>query len=124
MAREEGVYRQGNPWRRIHAIHARSFCRSVLGSVRPSPHQALALAALGREHGAFQVINAQFGAVRVAEGEFVQVALQVLFTAVLVDAIHPSLEDAEESRLPLRQSPKKQIPLRQSSVPHMIELLL
>src|SRR3712207_3753910 len=43
------------------------------------------------------VFNAELAAGVVAEAELVEVALQVLLAAVLIDAAHPTLEHAEEA---------------------------
>ena len=42
--------------------------------------------------GAITVIAAERGAVAVAEIKFGKIAMQVLFSAVLIDAAHPALE--------------------------------
>lgn len=44
---------------------------------------------------AFRVINAEAGAVRIPEIEFVQIRLQVLFAAVVIHATHAALENAK-----------------------------
>ena len=45
---------------------------------------------------AFRVINAKGNAVRISKIEFVQICLQVTFSAVLIDTGHTALEDTEE----------------------------
>jgi hypothetical protein len=61
--------------------------------VRPPVGQALALDASRSDLSAHQIIVPKFDAVAVAEIEFRQIAVQVLFLAVLVDALHSALED-------------------------------
>lgn len=63
----------------------------------PPIGQALTGDALKREVGALVVIDAERHAVAVTEVELGKVALQVLRTAMLVDAAHPALEDAEKA---------------------------
>ena len=57
--------------------------------------EALADDALQQRVGAVAVIAAKSLTVGVAEVKFSQIAVQVLLLAVLVDALHPALEDAE-----------------------------
>jgi len=52
---------------------------------------------MDRQHRALGIVNPQFGAVAVPEAEFIQVALEVLLAAVLVNPDHAALEDAEGS---------------------------
>jgi len=49
----------------------------VFGLVSLSPHQTLALAVLQRDAGTFDIVNAQRGAVAVAETGFVQIPLEM-----------------------------------------------
>lgn len=71
----------------------RACCLTVLGFVRPPISKALAVDALQGQIGAASIVNAQLGAVGIAEIELVQVTLQVLFATVLVGANHAALED-------------------------------
>ena len=57
--------------------------------------QTLALDAIQGFGCPLLIVNAEPDAVVVAEVELRQVAVQVLFLAVLIDAAHPSLEHAE-----------------------------
>jgi hypothetical protein len=75
---------------------ARASGRGVLGFVNPPIGAALAVHAAGGQHGAGIIVNAELGAVVVAEGEFVRIALQVLLAAALVNINQPAREDAEE----------------------------
>jgi hypothetical protein len=59
--------------------------------------QPLALRALDCAVSAFSVVNAKGDAVRIAKVEFVQVSLQVVFPAVLIDARHATFEDTKKS---------------------------
>ena len=43
------------------------------------------------------VVHAELGAVAVAEIELRQIAVQMLFAAMLIDALHAALEDREEA---------------------------
>lgn len=63
--------------------------------VRPCVGQALANDALQALDGALAVIHAQSRALFIAELKFSQIAVLVLFAAVLVNALHAALEDAE-----------------------------
>src|SRR5689334_22152101 len=90
MARTE------QPWAN-HLASWRRLCLRVLGFVRPSIGQPLALGALDRLLGALAVFDAECLAHVVAELEFGQIAVQVLLAAVLIDALHPALENREVS---------------------------
>ncbi len=57
------------------------------GSVRPSISQALADDASGQGLGAAAVVNAKRSAVVVAEIKFRQIAMQMLFAAMLVPTL-------------------------------------
>jgi len=52
--------------------------------------------AIDGDPGALLVLHPELAAVVVAKDELVQVALEVLLPAVLIDANHAALEDAEE----------------------------
>src|SRR5690349_4834560 len=65
------------------------------GVMSPSIGEALADAALYGCVGARHVVNAQRDAMVVPEVELAQIAMQVLLTAVLIDALHTALEDRE-----------------------------
>ena len=57
--------------------------------------QPLAFDAEQRAFGASSVVNAEFDAIGVAEIELGEIAVKVLFAAMLIDADHAALEDAE-----------------------------
>src|SRR5579859_1256494 len=59
--------------------------------------QPLADCALNRPCGALNVIYAQRNAIGIAEIVFAQIAMQVLFGAVLIDALHAAFEDRIEA---------------------------
>jgi hypothetical protein len=61
----------------------------------PPIGQTLTASSLDRATGALGIVNPELDAVRIAEIEFGEVAMQVLPTAMLVDADHAALEDAE-----------------------------
>src|SRR3954471_16617710 len=63
--------------------------------IRPPIRQPLALHAEKGCLGALAIVHTQRDAVVVAELELGHVAVQVLLVAVLVDALHPALEDRE-----------------------------
>src|SRR6266702_1034881 len=77
----------------------------VLALCRPLPYgisltrrgigQALATGALESATGPLHVIYAQANAIAIAEIEFCEIAVQMLFAAMLVDADHATLEDGE-----------------------------
>src|SRR4051794_19051219 len=67
------------------------------GAVNPPIGQALADHAQQRCISTRRVVHAQSDAVGVAELELREVAVQVLLAAVLVDACHSALEQAERS---------------------------
>jgi hypothetical protein len=47
--------------------------------------------------GTFSIVNAQLDPIRIAEIEFVQVRLQMVLAAMLVNANHATLEDTEKA---------------------------
>jgi hypothetical protein len=57
--------------------------------------EPLADCALNRPSGARTVIDAEGNAVAVAEIEFSKIAVQMPLVAVLINTLHPALEDAE-----------------------------
>ena len=59
--------------------------------------EALTVCALDRLGGTLRVGHAQFDPVVIAEGVFIQVALEMLLASVLVDAVEAALEHAEET---------------------------
>jgi hypothetical protein len=63
----------------------------------PPIGQALALDAAQRRVGTGRVIHAEGGAVIVSEVELGEVAMEVFLAAMMVDATHPALENAEEA---------------------------
>jgi hypothetical protein len=63
--------------------------------VRPSIGQTLAFDANRQGLGAHLVIDAKAGAVVVAEFELREIAMQVLFSAVLIHALHAALKYRE-----------------------------
>jgi len=65
------------------------------GLVRLPPHEAFAVCALDRRKRSVDIVAAEPDAVIIAEVKFGQVAMQVLFLAVLIDAAHTALEDRE-----------------------------
>ena len=64
------------------------------GLVRLTIREALAFATLYGKHGTFPVCNI---AGAVAEIEFREIAMQVLFGAMLIVAAHTALEDTKEA---------------------------
>lgn len=69
-----------------------------LGSLTSPPiGEALAGGTLDGPFGAGGVVHAEGGAVAIAKPKFGQVALQVLFAAVLAGAAQAALEDREEA---------------------------
>jgi hypothetical protein len=70
-----------SPFWRIHRRKALAFWRGVLGCVNPPIGEALAFDAAQRDFRAHGVVHAELDAVVVAEGKFVEVALEVLFAA-------------------------------------------
>ena len=68
-----------------------------MGFVRPSIHQALALGALNDPRRARRVIDAKSSAVRISEIELRQIAVKMLFAAMLIHPLHPALEDRIEA---------------------------
>src|SRR5579872_3903845 len=63
--------------------------------VNPPISETLAGRALDRQRSALRVLNSKSRAVGIAEIKFVQIALQMLLPAMLVDALHAALEDRE-----------------------------
>jgi hypothetical protein len=61
--------------------------------VTPPIGQTLTSSALNREGAPFGIVHAQGNAVRISEIELAQIAVQVLLGAMLIDALHASLED-------------------------------
>ena len=59
--------------------------------------QPLAFRALNRAMRALGIVHAKARAVRIAEIEFAQIRLQMLFSAVVVHAAHPAFEYAEKA---------------------------
>ncbi len=75
-------------------LHLRKrFAACLMGFTRLSISQTLARDALQCLLSAFRVVNAKRDAVRIAEIELGQIAVQVLFGTVLLDARHAALED-------------------------------
>ena len=72
-------------------------CLGVLGRVKQPICQALTMGALQGNRRALRVFAPEFAAVALAEGELVQVTLERLFAAVLIDPAHPALEYAEDA---------------------------
>src|SRR5665213_155498 len=66
-------------------------------AVRPPIHQALAHGAGHDLLRALAIIDAEFDAVAVAKIELGNVTVQMLFSAMLVDALHAALEYAVEA---------------------------
>jgi hypothetical protein len=66
----------------------RSALRRNVFLVRPSIGQSLANDALSQLLGAVTVVNAKRNAVVIAEIEFRQITVQVLFAAILIGAAH------------------------------------
>ena len=64
--------------------------RSVM---RPSICEAFADNAFDRIFGALYVVNSTTNAIVIPKVEFSQVAVQVLFAAMLIDALHSALEN-------------------------------
>src|SRR6185369_1567563 len=62
------------------------------GLVRLTVREALAFAALNGKYRTFSIGNV---AGRIAEIELCQIAMQVLFGAMLIDALHAAFEDRE-----------------------------
>jgi hypothetical protein len=71
-------------------------CFRVFGLVSRSIRETLASRALDRKRRTLLVGNADADAVRIAERKLVQIPLQMLFAAEVVDTLHAALEDAEE----------------------------
>ena len=84
-----GLARSFSAWNSVSAIN------SMVG-------QALAEDALDRALGARLVVHPQCNASVVAELELREAAMPVLLAAVLVDAIHSALENAERAFDPVR----------------------
>ncbi len=63
------------------------------GFVSSSIGQTLANDALGQILGSHKVIGAKRNAVVIAEIKFREIAMQVLFTAMLIHATHTALEN-------------------------------
>lgn len=59
--------------------------------------ETLAAGAADHDGGSRGVVHAQLDAVVVAEGELVEVSLEVLLAAVLINTFHAALEDAKEA---------------------------
>ena len=77
-------------------------CRSYRSALAPIEQscfvgQATAFGAFERARGAGNVVHAKLFAVAVAEIEFVQIAMQVGFADVLINAINAAFEDREEA---------------------------
>ena len=72
-------------------------CLIVLGLVSPPIGEALPADTLQGNIGSGGVVKAQFHAVIGAEIEFGQIALQVLFPAMLIGPDHAALKDREEA---------------------------
>ena len=68
---------------------------SGIGATNCSIGQALANDTLERLYGAGFIVHAQRDAVVIAEIIFAQIAVKVLFIAMLIDALHAALEDRE-----------------------------
>ena len=73
----------------------RSFSSWASGRTNCLISEALADDAFEQHIGAVGIVVAKGNAVAVAEVEFVDVALQMLARAMLIDAAHSALEDAE-----------------------------
>jgi hypothetical protein len=70
----------------------------------PPIGQSLAARTLDRASGALGIVNSELDAVRVAEIELSEVAVKVSLAAMLIDARHTALENAEEAFDGLRVS--------------------
>ena len=64
---------------------------------RPPPCQTLAFTIADRGGGTLCIVDAKAYACVVAESKLVQIALQMLFSAVLIYTGHAALEDTEEA---------------------------
>lgn len=67
----------------------------MTGFVNPPIGQTLALNTLECGLGALHIVNLKRSAVAVAKVKFRQVAMQMGLRAMLIDTLHPALEDAE-----------------------------
>jgi hypothetical protein len=56
-------------------------------------HEALAFRAADRGNGAVNITDPKSGAVIVSEIELREIAVQILLAAMLIDAVHPALEN-------------------------------
>jgi hypothetical protein len=59
----------------------------------PPISEALAACALDRTAGTLGIVNPELDTVRIAEIELGEIAVQMLFAAVLIDADHATFED-------------------------------
>src|SRR3954447_13082612 len=85
--------------RRMSFFSLRRRCSGVSGNVRPPIHEPLAEAASDDHRRTLHILDAETHARVVPELEFGKVAVQVHLAAMLVDALHPALEDAEVDAL-------------------------
>ena len=67
------------------------------GLIRLPPHEALAFRAFDRRKRAVDIATAEPDAVIVAEIKFGKVAVQMLFGAMLIDALHAAFEDRKRA---------------------------
>ena len=74
-------------------MKALAFCLSVRGFVRPPIRQALASDALKQFVGASTVIHTKAATVVIAEIEFRQIAVKMLFANMVIGAVHAALEN-------------------------------
>ncbi len=93
----------GAPFRFLELVRQRPRRRFALGlgvlglPVRPAVGKPLTLRPDQRERGALLIVHAQRDAVGIPEIKLRQIAVQVLFRAVLINALHAALEDGEEA---------------------------
>ncbi len=86
-----------SPWRRFQTTEARANWLCVVGFVNAPPRQPLTLDIGEHKFRAATVMHTQFDAVVVAERELVQLTLEMLLTAVLVNASEAALEHVKEA---------------------------
>jgi hypothetical protein len=67
--------------------------------------EPLAFGALNRALASYNIVNAKRNTVRITEVEFAQIAMQVLFVAVLIDAFHASFASTLWSSVDTRAYP-------------------
>src|SRR4051794_7135572 len=81
--------------RRMSLASLRRRCSGVSGNVRPPIHEPLAEAASDDHRRTLHILDAETHARVVSELELGKVAVQMHLAAMLVNALHATLEDAE-----------------------------